>query len=470
MGVRVPEKKSLDPPAGVGDGTSQRAADEAEDAGSPELHAYPGDLAAAVLEAVARRPERVVESPLLVRRLLESVVSTIFQASLLRDEGRPVFFRTLLCPPDTIPLESGPPSALHAVHLDEFRPFDIQEIRRLSNAAPYQRSLLGLCVDSNSRPSIWGVVHSGARWLRVLAGGRASAPEVPRALVVMAGGPGRIEVSLGDEQLARLEGGALGGTTLDVFSSTWFAERFSGIRAELRALHESARESAGGRWAPLDGELMQRIAQHMIRQLIAAVRASRHGGAIMIVPQEVAAQLAGPNPYLRIKYGLADEEPRRRFRTLMLAMMNALAEASGREPTAEPFGWNDYRSSGHPRISDLEEALFELSNLIAGFAAVDGAVVLTNRLEVLGFGAEIAGHLPDVPVVARALDVEGTRWRNESTERLGTRHRSAYRLCAAMPEAIAIIVSQDGGVRFACWKDGAVRDWHHLSSGLVASS
>src|SRR5262249_4318326 len=256
----------------------------------------------------------------------------------------------LLCPPETIALASGPPSGVHAVRFDEYRPFDVQEVRRLTGAVPYQRSLLGLCVGQRSAPAIWGIVHSGARWLRVLAGGRASAAELPRALVVMAGGPGRIEVSIGDEPLASLEGGAIGGTTIDVFTSRWFTEKFSASRAELFALHEAARQSAGGGWAPLDEGLMSRIPQHMGKRLIATLPAPRHGGALLIVPPESAEELCGANPYLRIKYRLADLEPRRRFRTLMLAMMNVLAEVAGRGTNAQAFGWEDYRSIGDPRI------------------------------------------------------------------------------------------------------------------------
>jgi hypothetical protein len=38
-----------------------------------------------------------------------------------------------------------------------------------------------------------------------------------------------------------------------------------------------------------------------------------------------------------------------------------------------------------------------------------------------------------------------------------------------MPEALAVVVSQDGGVRFACWQDGAVTYWHYLSGHLLAA-
>jgi DNA integrity scanning protein DisA with diadenylate cyclase activity len=48
---------------------------------------------------------------------------------------------------------------------------------------------------------------------------------------------------------------------------------------------------------------------------------------------------------------------------------------------------------------------------------------------------------------------------------MGTRHRSAYRLCARFPDAIAIVISQDGGVRFVAWHEGAVTYWDHTSLG-----
>jgi hypothetical protein len=98
-----------------------------------------------------------------------------------------------------------------------------------------------------------------------------------------------------------------------------------------------------------------------------------------------------------------------------------------------------------------------VAHLIAALSAVDGAVVITKRFELLGFGAEISGKLPEVRTVARALDVEGKLAVQEGIEGVGTRHRSAYRLCSELKEAV--VVSQDGGARFVKWKDGAVTYW-----------
>jgi DNA integrity scanning protein DisA with diadenylate cyclase activity len=84
---------------------------------------------------------------------------------------------------------------------------------------------------------------------------------------------------------------------------------------------------------------------------------------------------------------------------------------------------------------------------------------MTQRFELLGFGGEISGKLPAVKTVARALDVEADATVTESAEGVGTRHRSAYRLCRALPDVIAVVISQDGNVRFVKCKDEAVTYW-----------
>ncbi len=61
--------------------------------------------------------------------------------------------------------------------------------------------------------------------------------------------------------------------------------------------------------------------------------------------------------------------------------------------------------------------------------------------------------------VARALDVEADVAVEESVGGVGTRHRSAYRLCNELRDVIAVVISQDGNVRFVKRKDEAVTYW-----------
>jgi hypothetical protein len=128
----------------------------------------------------------------------------------------------------------------------------------------------------------------------------------------------------------------------------------------------------------------------------------------------------------------------------------------------EAVGWNEYEhSAGRPLIV-RDEALFEATHLIADLARVDGAVVMTSGLDLLGFGGEIAGDLPDLPRVKRAQDLEGRE--SVRTDRVGTRHRFAYRLCHVVRDALALVVSQDGGLRFVRWHEGAVTHWEQLAA------
>jgi DNA integrity scanning protein DisA with diadenylate cyclase activity len=67
--------------------------------------------------------------------------------------------------------------------------------------------------------------------------------------------------------------------------------------------------------------------------------------------------------------------------------------------------------------------------------------------------------------VRRAVDLEGETRALETPDGVGTRHRSVYRLIAAAPEVMAIVVSQDGSVQFVAQLAGDVTVWHHSASG-----
>jgi hypothetical protein len=212
----------------------------------------------------------------------------------------------------------------------------------------------------------------------------------------------------------------------------------------------------------LDVDLTRMIGQHVVRRVLSVLREAHHGGTVMFIPPALAGEFSGENRYVAFKHRFTEGVPKRRFRTLIVSNMNRLAAVHGKgEESSYPseVGWQEYRKTDDVKIAELDEAIFELAHLIAALAAVDGAVVITKRFEILGFRAEISGELPTIKAVFRALDLEGGRVAEESTDSIGTRHRSAYRLCGALPEAVATVISQDGGVRFVMRKDDSVVYW-----------
>ena len=384
-------------------------------------------------------------------RRLDALLDTAYHASFLRDEERPVTCRILVLPPSELPADAGPPTGLLPLLFTTPRGFGEHELRRLSPAANVTRALIG--VEENEQGLVtWGVVQSGPRWLQAAQGGRAKEPVMPRCLVVRVVRPGHLIVSCGSRLVAELRGGLLPDFTLDVFQSEWLLAAFREARGLIASEHHSVATTQVSDAVATD--LARYVAQQMIKRMVAKIRAAHHGGLLVVGPPSCVAE-----SFLQTKYTFRDCPARRRFRSLVLAILETLAERaelSGQPPNAEL-----YRVDTDARIADLDEGLFEMSHLIASLADVDGAVVLSKRFEILGFGAEIAGDLPRVSEVRRGLDLEADAFETEVVEGVGTRHRSAYRFCAAVPGSLAIVVSQDGGVRFVTKHRGFVTYWDH---------
>src|SRR5687768_453315 len=106
---------------------------QVEDTHSTTQDAYPADLARFLHE----RWDEDRAGALPDQGTLETLISVCYQAGLLHEEERAVTFRMILCDPALLPLREGPPGGTHRLEFPAPRPFDIQEIRRLSPAADY---------------------------------------------------------------------------------------------------------------------------------------------------------------------------------------------------------------------------------------------------------------------------------------------------------------------------------------------
>jgi hypothetical protein len=100
--------------------------------------------------------------------------------------------------------------------------------------------------------------------------------------------------------------------------------------------------------------------------------------------------------------------------------------------------------------------LLAAADTIERCSLVDGCVVLSRGLNLLGFGGEITSRDEDAERSQRPL-------RNLLTGELtfeqalknagsGTRHRSALRLCMCLAGAFAAVISQDGDLK-VFWSD-----------------
>lgn len=159
--------------------------------------------------------------------------------------------------------------------------------------------------------------------------------------------------------------------------------------------------------------------------LAASMRAHHHGGALLVVPAGTDAWRE--SIVMPVQYAV---EP----------SFTELADLVAREGV---------ESSSHEWQEDLRRSVAA----IAGLTAVDGATIITDRFELLAFGAKIARRRGNAPVekVVVTEPVEGAATDVASPVQLGgTRHLSAAQFVHDQRDAIAMVASQDG--RFTIFK------------------
>jgi sensor domain DACNV-containing protein len=161
-------------------------------------------------------------------------------------------------------------------------------------------------------------------------------------------------------------------------------------------------------------------------QLAVSMRAHGRGGSLLVVPAGTDAwreSIVQPMPY-------AISPP-----FLELAQLSR-------------------QSAGPMERHVWEEALGPTVAAVAGLTAVDGALILTDRYELLGFGAKIARRTgcPQVEQIMLTEPIEGASAVLVHPEQLGgTRHLSAAQFIQDQRDAVALVASQDGRFTIFEW-------------------
>ena len=388
----------------------------------------------------------------LSQELLREALSVSFQASLTSEESRPTRFRLLLTSPDLLPESGAPNAGVLRLKFDHSRAFTSDELRRLSPSTPFETSLIG-AHQERGKIRIWGIAHSGPAWLAPTWGGRSLTPNWTYDPIVHVTAPGHLRVRCAGKLVGALERGMLVDAMMDVFDSEWLPAMFAHERQQVQEEHAALQARTVSPTAA-DHSLVGRVGQHMLRRAIQLVLGARHGGLLLVADagqDDLGAALAG----VHLKYCFEPSEPRRRYRTLLFEILDRLAAGT----TNTSVNWLDFVRDPNPDLERLEQAIFEMSRVVAGLTAIDGAVVLDKQFAILGFGAEVAGELPAPQRVWRALDTEGREREAYAFESVGTRHRAAYRFVKGHPSSLAIVISHDGGVSFVANRDDEVVFW-----------
>lgn len=434
-------------------------------------HAYPHHLSEEIQRLWGTFSERETSegnSTLPDREVLEYLLSTCYQVSMMSEELRSQRFRIALCDLSEFPPELGPPYGFLRIVFKEPRAFHEYELRKLSPAAEFESSLIGVRYDPAEGLRIWGLINSGTRWLQAFQGGSKIVVPMPDSLVLDITGPGSIRAYRGSRILAQLSAGRIIMPYTNVLHSRWLAKRVESFNKEIMEMHIRSWPGADIAWATISESFVARLYEQVIKRIISSIRNMQHGGTIIFFPPGLIQRITSPNPYVFIKYMFRDEKPVRRLHWLTIGIMNELAKLYGSSGgPRKVVEWSDYVAATNKTLLELDEALFECARFIANLAAVDGAVILTQGLDLVGFGGVIKGAFSKEDIISRAEDAEGEQRVYERAEGVGTRHLAAYHLCKEIPDVLAIVLSQDGNTSLVTWMNDLVTYWDFLPMTVV---
>ena len=342
-----------------------------------------------------------------IREVMEEVCQTLLDISCTREEGRFPTFRVCFIHSDSDLLSAY----IYAHPLLFTKPvgFNNREIHKLAPALNADMSYLML--DIRERPfKATGIIAAYTTWEKIVTGELVSGNRMPRIPNILVSGPGELKACFGETSLVNYVSGSCIFTRTDTFISTWVSEQLLG---ETRIPVAEYRQ------------LIYRVLWLMVNY--------RHGGTVLIVPSEESCA-----KYIDIKYQL---------------------------PTCFLFNDNKrlVKLSSKMRAKDI----VTYADMIAKLTCVDGSVVLTKDLDLIGFGAEtlvdkMQRRQPDV----RFIGYDGEEETSKQFKDYGMRHRAGYRFCDAVKGSVAIIVSQDGSIECCTEHDGVVYVYENVALPL----
>jgi hypothetical protein len=413
------------------------------------------------------------------RRVVRSLVDTIYLASLATEESRFTRATVMFADPRADQLL---PLRVRA-HYPAFHRFaspltlSVSTLVKLSRAIDPWSSAILVYGSSPSKLVAWGVVDQLVKHnVSLHREGDGGFPS-PGLFVVVTDAIGSLSAYRDRLLLARLRAGVVTLSEVNALSSWPVARRvlpflqpaaraIAGFFRSVR-LADVTRDTSRRRRTPVvmihpnfGGEDL-RVAsvqrylywewQDTVARLCIGLRRLGTGGSMLITPDPRIELLSGGYPLSYRRLGEAFLLHWLDKRYFLEVERKRIQEEQGDTAAAVARAWRLAHLAACER-DDREEEVTGAVKMVTSLAAVDGLLLLTPELFVRGFGVKIGGpRLPTVPRVydGRSFASAGTfrNLRAFDVSKFGTRHSSMLRYCRADPAAVGVVVSQDGQVR-----------------------
>lgn len=441
-----------------------------------KMNAYPKNIIPVLKKICYKLKKRRYEKPppLPTDKELQILLDTAFHASFLTEEGRRPGFRIIYMPFESGAEQEEPKyfdNKYRFIPFDTPRPYIVSEINRLSPAAELTR--LMICVSNVSKKGkkaslqIWGLLDVGENWWKFVHHETSGGMPPPNHFAITSLNPGELSISVQGEVLTTLKNGTL---TYPKSTAIWSGPIHDFLQPAREKLYQSAISSLGVKsWDEegSDDDYPYRFYNFFLERILFYIREKSHGGTLILVPSFLSKDDTRLTDRINIKYPCSYDYAwniltrslinHRKYYDLHFPLWDATIEMN-KDNFQDHFMLTSEEQ-------EIDEAIGDVAQAIASMTSVDGAVVLTDELRVLGFGAEILAISPSLKEVKTDGDSKATR--KIPVESFGTRHRSAFRLCSSFEEAVVFVVSQDGGVKAVKRVGREVILWPDINTGAM---
>jgi len=361
-----------------------------------------------------------------VRVLME----TAFLASLKREEDRSITFSLALLQRDEIDEEQRTSGRSQLVmNFEIAEPLSVESILKLAPA--FDSEMTSLAVerrDDGAQYQIWGALNYSPTTNRfneipvVIPELICTRPDV---LTISVRQPGSLLVSRANNLIGRFVGGEFIRATPRPFASGGMGSFL------IRAVHTHSLYNRSGKEYWL-------IYRDALDYLLSEVASRSHGATIVLIPQR----------------SLQHYEHERRFTyEYRFSRELGLRDLFIRLIEGPPGSMSGQMA--------LRKLIKERLQLLAQLAAIDGALLLTDELDLISFGVTLNAPVWEGTVLT-GPDAFGGGGDIFAHTKLGTRHNSAIDFIGKCPDCAAFVVSQDGPIRgivqqdsstLLCWPD-----------------
>lgn len=365
------------------------------------------------------------KDPVPTREALRHLFESAFFASFRAEEGAAVSFRLTYSTPERLENRERRWPSIATVKFAASYPLSVSELVKLAHCHDPRTSTLAITPDADGL-RIAGLFQFGPiRAPLVESGGNVP----PMGFSILARSPGRLAISVGPWLIGRFEDGM-------------FFDPHPGDLGPHTELGETIHRTAlAHTWHEPNRADKNAYASTYLRsfeELLYDMANRGHGGTVLWVPK---ANLNTAKSHLRL---------RREISRSSAAGVDHICQL-----VTSPGG--DVR---HQMLSRLRQFIA----MLAQFTAVDGALLIDDFLQPIGFSAEILAPPCSAPVINMSDPARG----HIDLTNFGMRHNSAVRFASAVTGSVVLVLSADGPARGIMAAGNTVLWWPDLTTSVFA--